>query len=77
MERNAVPSLSMSLPDLIEKTSKSEDTHQQTGEQRAWLYMTAAYSGLRASELGSLTPEEFPLGRCLAIHRSSRKKDEE
>lgn len=34
-----------------------------TGEQRAWLYMIAAYSGLRASELYSLIPDSFHFGK--------------
>lgn len=46
---------------LIEKTRKGEITHKLTGEQRAWLYMIAAYSGLRASELHALTPDSFHL----------------
>ena len=46
---------------LIEKTRKGEITHQLTGEQRAWLYMIAAYSGLRAGELYSLTQDSFHL----------------
>jgi site-specific recombinase XerC len=32
-----------------------------TGQQRAMLYLLAGYSGLRASELASLTPESFHL----------------
>jgi len=35
--------------------------HHMTGPDRAMLYAVAAYTGLRASELASLTPESFSL----------------
>jgi integrase/recombinase XerD len=47
---------------LIEATDKGPVSHQLTGEQRVWLYQTAANTGFRASELYSLTAESFHLG---------------
>ena len=62
---------------LIEKTRKGEDTHQLTGEQRAWLYMIAAYSGLRASELYTLPPiaSTWTLTRRLSKLRAADTKN--
>jgi integrase len=46
---------------LIAAADMGKKVQRQSGEDRAWLYMTAAYSGLRASELASLTPTSFLL----------------
>jgi integrase len=47
---------------LVEMTGRSEWTFRGlTGAERAALYLTAASTGLRASELRSLTPERFDL----------------
>ncbi len=45
---------------LIETTSKSSRSFRGlSGEDRVMLYLTAAYGGLRANELASLTPGSF------------------
>lgn len=46
---------------LISAAQAGPRAHGLTGEQRAWLYMVAAYSGFRASELATLTPGSFRL----------------
>lgn len=47
--------------DLISATANGQTTKRLTADDRVWLYMVAAYSGLRASELASLTPTSFRL----------------
>jgi integrase len=49
------------LTRLIEAAMKGERFRGLGGEDRAFLYLLAADSGLRANELGSLTPESFSL----------------
>ncbi|MCA9112225.1 MAG: site-specific integrase, partial [Planctomycetaceae bacterium] len=46
---------------FIEGTRIAGDRYGLSGESRAMLYLTAAYTGLRASELASLTPASFDL----------------
>lgn len=48
---------------LLEKTAAAPKPHNSRigGRDRAALYRTAAYTGLRASELASLTPKHFAL----------------
>jgi integrase len=47
---------------LIEAAAAGEPFRGLSGRDRAILYLTAAYTGLRASELASLTPSSFDLG---------------
>ena len=49
---------------LIKTTRKAPESHQLTGEQRAFLYLAAANTGFRASELYSLTPASFQFGEA-------------
>jgi hypothetical protein len=44
---------------LIDTTTAGPDRFHFSGESRAVLYLTAAYVGLRASELASLNPGSF------------------
>lgn len=46
---------------LLAAASKSAVRWKLAGPERAKLYLVAAYTGLRASELASLTPESFAL----------------
>ena len=46
---------------LIKAADHGPSSHNLSGPDRAWLYLIAAYSGLRASELASLTPKSFKL----------------
>ncbi len=47
---------------LIKAAKESEEVYRRlAGEDRMMLYFTAAYSGLRAQELASLTPRSFNL----------------
>lgn len=46
---------------LIKAAHGGPSSHNLPGADRAWLYMIAAYSGLRASELVGLTPKSFKL----------------
>ena len=47
--------------DLIRTANSGPVVLQMAGEDRAMLYAMAAYTGLRASELASLSPESFKL----------------
>jgi site-specific recombinase XerD len=53
---------------LVEAAGNGPTRHGLTGRERAMLYRTAAFSGLRASELASLTVRSFDLkkrnGNC-------------
>jgi integrase len=66
---------------LIEATRTGKTLRTLTGENRAMLYTVAAYTGLRASELASLTPESFnldtqpPTLTVEAAHSKHRRKD--
>ena len=46
---------------LLEATRPGPTRRNLCGPDRAMLYATSLYTGLRASELGSLTPESFDL----------------
>lgn len=49
------------LAKLIAAAKKGQPVHNLTGTDRAMLYLVAAYTGLRAHELASLTPASFKL----------------
>jgi site-specific recombinase XerC len=66
---------------LVETTRASNDVVCRTaGPDRAMLYVTAAYTGLRAAELGSLTPErvaldgDTPSATVLAAYSKNRRE---
>jgi integrase len=60
---------------LIESTLTAPNYRRLTGEDRAMLYLVAAYSGLRASELSSLTPESFDLDNgCIVVAAAHSKR---
>jgi integrase len=44
---------------LLESTMKSKPRRRLTGEQRVYLYITCAATGIRAHEASSLTPASF------------------
>jgi len=46
---------------LVTTTRAEKFRRGMTGEDRSWLYTLAIYTGLRRSELQSLTPESFDL----------------
>lgn len=46
---------------LIEAARRGETSRNMSGADRAMLYLTSAYTGLRASELASMTPANFNL----------------
>ncbi len=46
---------------LVTTTRAGKFRRGMTGEDRSWLYTLAIYTGLRRSELQSLTPESFDL----------------
>jgi integrase len=58
-ERRCLPPEEFAL--LLEAARKGKPKRKVTGEDRAMLYLLAANSGLRCSELASLTPESFDL----------------
>jgi integrase len=58
---------------LIEAAKAGKATKRLTGEQRAFVYMVAAYTGLRAGELASLTPTDF--GKTSVTVRASMTKN--
>lgn len=60
---------------LIRAADRGEPTHNLTGPDRAMLYMVAAYTGLRAAELASLTPAAFKPGG-IAVRASITKNKE-
>lgn len=62
---------------LLQKTRESVVVRRGlTGRERAALYLTAARTGLRASELYALTPAEFDLGaRPVVIVRAKTAKN--
>jgi integrase len=63
---------------LIKAAAAGKKTKRLSGEDRAWLYMVAAYSGLRASELASLTPASFQLDApCVVVRGAYTKNGEE
>lgn len=49
------------LTQLLEAARHGKTVHKMPGVDRAALYAVAAFTGLRASELASLTPENFDL----------------
>jgi integrase len=57
---------------LIKATRKAPPSHQLTGEQRTYLYLTAANTGFRASELYSLTPANFHFGEQPFVQLEAR-----
>ena len=67
---------------FIDATRGKGERYGLTGEQRVLLYITAAYTGLRASELASLTPASFdltadpPMVTVEAGYSKHRKRDE-
>lgn len=66
---------------LIAATTTGKTMSRLTGQARAMLYTVAAYTGLRASELASLTPESFRLDEApptvtvLAAYSKHRRQD--
>jgi integrase len=66
---------------LITATTSGKTMSRLTGQDRAMLYTVAAYTGLRASELSSLTPESFrldetpPTVTVLAGYSKHRRQD--
>lgn len=66
---------------LIAATRSGKTMSRLTGPDRAMLYTVAAYTGLRASELASLTPESFrlvetpPTVTVLAGYSKHRRQD--
>jgi integrase len=65
---------------LIKTAALGVKVQRQTAEDRAWLYMTAAYTGLRASELASLTPGSFKLdggAPCVLVRAGYTKNGQE
>jgi integrase len=66
---------------LIAATTTGKTMSRLTGQDRAMLYRVAAYTGLRASELASLTPESFrladtpPTVTVLAAYSKHRRQD--
>lgn len=69
------------LNKLIETTMKGPDHHGMTGKERAMLYILAINSGLRASELASLTwqsfnfDKQFPTITLRAAYSKHRRED--
>ena len=67
---------------FIKATGESGKRYGLSGKSRVMLYLTAAYTGLRASELASLTPASFHLGAdpptvtVEAAYSKHRKRDE-
>jgi integrase len=49
------------LAKIVKAAAKGPIVYGLTGEQRMYLYLTAAYSGLRAAELAGLRPFDFKL----------------
>jgi integrase len=66
---------------LIAAATTGKTLSRLTGQDRAMLYTVAAYTGLRASELASLTPESFridetpPTVTVLAAYSKHRRQD--
>jgi len=66
---------------VIETAKHGPKAFNMTGADRAMLYRVAAYTGLRASELASLTTESFdlessiPVVRVLAGYSKRRRED--
>jgi integrase len=66
---------------LIAATETAKIRKWLSGSSRAMLYQTAAYTGLRASELGSLTPASFdfeatpPILVVAAAYSKRRRRD--
>jgi integrase len=56
----------------IKTTRKAPPSHQLKGEQRAYLYLTAANTGFRVSELYSLTPTSFHFGEQPYVYLEAR-----
>src|SRR5262249_25183478 len=55
------PLSDLELAALIRSAKSGRIVRKLCGPDRAMLYLVAAYTGLRASELASLTPESFDL----------------
>jgi integrase len=55
------------LARVVAAAERARDHHHAviSGRDRAWLYRVAAYSGHRASELASLTPDRFDLAAAV------------
>ncbi len=69
------------LAELLESTKTAPSMVGLTGSDRFELYLTATYTGLRASELASLTPEAFRLDSTtptviVAAGHSKRRRDD-
>jgi excisionase family DNA binding protein len=68
---------------LVEAAGKGKPFRGLSGNDRVHLYILAAYTGLRASELASLTPASFDLGAnppgltVQAAYSKHRRKDEQ
>ncbi len=60
-ERKRLPLTPEQAARLVTTTKGSKVRRGMTGEDRSWLYTLAIYTGLRRSELQSLTPESFNL----------------
>ncbi|MDQ3329655.1 MAG: tyrosine-type recombinase/integrase, partial [Planctomycetota bacterium] len=78
-KRRAIPL--EELDQLIAATADGPDRCNLSGRDRAMLYLTAAYTGLRASELASLTPRsidlagETPIVTVEAAYSKHRRED--
>jgi integrase len=59
LERRAMPAEEFAA--LVDAAGKGKTVRKLAGPERAMLYTIAAYTGLRESELASLTPESFDL----------------
>jgi integrase len=66
---------------ILQAATAGPVVRRMTGPERAMLYAAAAYTGLRASELASLTPESFdlhsslPTVTVLAAYSKRRRQD--
>ncbi len=67
---------------LLEATRRAPERHGMSGEARAWTYRLGLETGLRASELRSLTVASFeglegeaPAVRVLAAYAKNRRED--
>src|SRR5262245_2533772 len=78
-ERRVLPPEQFSL--LIESTRQGKPFRGLPGNDRVFLYLTAAYTGFRESELASLTVDSFdfdsdpPSVVCGAAYSKRRRRD--
>jgi integrase len=65
---------------LLRATRAERPFRRLSGDDRAMLYLVASYTGLRASELASLTPASFdldPAGPAVRVRAGSTKNKQE